>query len=74
MSISTNFIRQNKIPDLNKLPVRLHQKLQKRSGVGNKAFLPIEQFYNTGCEGFRLHQSACIKINIILCKMNDSFG
>jgi hypothetical protein len=53
MSISTNFIRQNKIPDLNKLPVRLHQKLQKRSGVGNNAFLPIEQFYNTGCEGFR---------------------
>lgn len=46
MSIGTNFTRQNKMPDLNKLPVRLHQKLQKRSGGGNKAFfLPIEQFY-----------------------------
>jgi hypothetical protein len=53
MSISTNFIRQNKMPDLNKLPVRLHQKLQKRSVGGNKAFLPIEQFYNTECEVFR---------------------
>jgi len=38
MSISTNFIRQNKMPDLNKLPVRLHQKLQKQSGEINNAF------------------------------------
>ena len=52
MSFSTNFIRQNNMPDLNKLPVRLHQKLQKRSEGGNKAFLPIEQFYNTECEVF----------------------
>jgi hypothetical protein len=53
MSISTNFIRQNKIPDRHKLPGRLPQKLQQRSGVGNNAFLPIEQFYNTECEVFR---------------------
>jgi len=47
MSISIDFIRQNNIQDFNKLPAPLHQEIQGRSWLYNKALFNNHQNYAT---------------------------